>query len=162
MGSKEQKPIRALQPGEAIPFELLLLADETKEAIGRYLHGASLYVWEEAEKIVGVYVLAITGPRQCEIMNIAVAREWQGRGIGFHLLTHAITTARDMGFRWLDVGTSNAAWGPLYLYQKAGFEIDRIRKHFYRDHYPVPIFENRLLLNHMIVLRKALQDTDEG
>lgn len=150
-------PIRKLKNGEAIPYDLLLLADETVAVIDRYLPGSDIYIWEEAGIAIGVYVLQHTGPGALEIMNMAVAEASQGRGIGFRMLQHATEMARAAGMQQLLVGTSNAAWRPLYLYQKAGFEMDHIRKNFYTEHYPEPIFENGLLLNHMIVLRKELK-----
>jgi len=45
----------------------------------------------------------------------------------------------------------------LHIYQKAGFEMDRIKKNFYLDNYPTPIFENGLLLKHMVILKKKLE-----
>jgi len=157
MISDNRSLIRILGASEEVPYPLLLLADETKEAIGHYLPDASVYVWEEEDNMIAVYVLTITGAESVEIMNLAVEPSRQGEGIGLRMLEHATETARSLGFSRLDIGTSNAAWGPLYLYQKAGFEIDRLRKDFYRKRYPAPIRENRLLLNHMIVLRKTLR-----
>lgn len=157
MDRVQEMPVRKLGKDEAIPYALLLLADETVAVIDRYLPGSDIYVWEEAGRAIGVYVLRCTGPGELEIMNMAVAEASQGRGIGFRMLEHATEMAKAAGARHLLVGTSNAAWRPLYLYQKAGFEVDHIRKNFYREHYPAPISENGLLLNHMIVLRKELK-----
>lgn len=98
--------IRILFPHEAIPYELLLLADETREAIDRYAHDAKIYVYTQQEALIGVYVLA-----QIDAVSMEIS-----------------------------------------------FEIHTIKKNFFIDHYPKPIYENGIKLNHMIMLKKDLHD----
>jgi aminoglycoside 6'-N-acetyltransferase I len=44
--------IRTLLPEEEIPYHLLLLADETKEAIDKYLTAADIYLLEINHRII--------------------------------------------------------------------------------------------------------------
>lgn len=148
--------IRALLPTEGIPYELLLLADETREAINRYINDATIYVYIDGELLIGVYVLTQNNATDLEIKNIAVAENHQGKGIGTILLRDAAKRAKQLKFSNLLIGTANTAFKQLYLYQKEGFEIHAIKKNFFIDNYPEPIYESGIQLNHMIMLRKDL------
>jgi aminoglycoside 6'-N-acetyltransferase I len=157
MNSKPaDKPIRQLEKQEAIPYELLLLADEAKEMIDRYALDGEIYVLEENDQIIAVYVLKMLDAKRLEIKNIAVRQNHQGQGIGKYLLKDATRRAKAKGFQILLIGTANGAIKQLYLYQKAGFEITAIKKNFFIDHYPEPIFENGIQCKHMIMLEKKL------
>jgi len=57
MNQEAVRPIRRLLSGEQIPYDLLLLADETTEAIERYIHDSEVYVIENEERLIGVCVL---------------------------------------------------------------------------------------------------------
>ena len=79
----------------------------------------------------------------------------QGQGIGKLLLRDATVKAK--GFKKIIIGTGDAAIKQLYLYQKEGFEIFDIKKRFFLDNYPGPIYENGIQLKHMIMLKKELK-----
>lgn len=141
---------------ETIPYHLLLLADETLEAIDRYIHKSDCYVFEQEGKILGIYALFRIDNDHVEIKNIAVLEAFQGKGIGTLLIRDAIQKAKDEQYKTILIGTANTAFQQLYLYQKEGFEMDHIKKNFFIDNYPKPIYEKGILLNHMIMLKKAL------
>jgi ribosomal protein S18 acetylase RimI-like enzyme len=147
--------IRKLTKQEAIPYDLLLLADETQEAIDKYAKEGEIYVLEVNGQLIAAYVLQVVEPEKIEIKNIAVDTHYQGQGIGTFLLRDATNRAREQGFGTILIGTANGAIKQLYLYQKEGFEITAIRKNFFVDHYPKPIFENGILCKHMIMLEKS-------
>ncbi|BDD05209.1 GNAT family N-acetyltransferase [Aureibacter tunicatorum] len=148
--------IRLLNKGEAVPYDLLLLADESKEAIDKYIFGSDIYLLEHEGDILAVYVLARIDDRQSEIKNIAVKDAWQGKGLGKMLLQDACEKAKSIGCKQLLIGTGDASLKQLYIYQKAGFEMSFIRHNFFLENYPCPIFENGLQLKHMVVLAKGL------
>lgn len=148
--------LRLLQQSEPLPYELLLLADETKEAIHKYIHKSEVYVLEKERKIIAVYVLQHIDQKSAEIKNIAVEEGLQGKGIGKSLLRDATRRAKERGYHYLLIGTANGAIKQLYLYQKEGFEMMEIRKNFFVDNYPDPIYENGILCKHMIMLQKEL------
>lgn len=153
---KDNSKIRLLNKGEKIPYDLLLLADETVDAINKYIFNSELYILEQEEKIIAIYVLQPLSADEIEIKNIAVFEEYQGQGIGKILLEDAEKRTRERGFRKLLIGTADIATKQLYLYQKAGFEIFELKKNFFVDNYPDPIYENGTRLKDMILLRKIL------
>ena len=148
--------IRQLQKDEKIPFDLLLLADETIEAINKYINNAEIYIFERANRIIGIYVLQKQDHNAIEIKNIAVDIAHQGQGIGSFLIEDAVKKSKAKGFQRVLIGTGDASIKQLYIYQKAGFEIFEIKKNFFLDNYPEPIFENGIQLKHMIMLKKEL------
>ena len=159
MEEKEAKHqmIRKLRKDEKIPYDLLLLADETLEAIDRYTFGSDIYVLEQENKIIATYVLQSINKNEIEIKNIAVVTDCQGQGIGKLLLRDAACRAKRKGFKTIIVGTGDAAFKQLYLYQREGFEVFDIKKNFFIDNYPEPIFENGIQLKNMIMLKKGLK-----
>lgn len=123
--------VRQLYENEKIPYHLLLLADETIEAINKYVHRSDIYVNERGHQIVGVSVLQPISNDTVEIKNIAVDTQWQGQGIGTFLLREVTAEARAKGFNKIVVGTGDAAIKQLYWYQKEGFEIFEILERFF-------------------------------
>jgi len=152
----ESKKVRQLGKNEQIPYDLLLLADESMEAINKYIYDSDIYILEIENKILAVYVLQLLKKDEIEIKNIAVDKDYQGQGIGKFLLRDATNKAKEQGFKTMLIGTSNASFKQLYIYQKSGFEIYDIKENFFINNYPKPIYENGLLLKHMIMLRKTI------
>lgn len=147
---------RLLNNAEKIPYNLLLLADESVEAIDKYINDCDIYVLESNHTIIAVYALQVTNNETAEIKNIAVSERHQGQGIGKLLLKDASVRAIDNGFREILIGTADASIRQLDLYQEVGFEIFDKRSNFFIDNYPEPIFENGIQLKDMIMLRKIL------
>lgn len=48
---------RKLNQGNKIPYDLLVLADETIEAINKYIFDSDLYIVEQEDKVIGISVL---------------------------------------------------------------------------------------------------------
>ncbi|NSL87597.1 GNAT family N-acetyltransferase [Chitinophaga sp. Mgbs1] len=147
--------ITRLSPEEEPPLALLLLADPSEAAISKYLPAAAVFVARHQGETIGVYVLSLEHG-VAEILNIAVKETCQGKGIGRRLLEDATVKAKELHAEKLLIGTGNSSLGQLHLYQKSGFEITAIRKNFFLDHYPAPIFENGIQCKHMIMLEKQL------
>lgn len=68
---------------------------------------------------------------ECELLLLAVAPRWQGRGIGRMLLSHSLTIARQRGIisMNLEVRADNNA---IRLYENFGFEFVHRRPGYYR------------------------------
>jgi ribosomal protein S18 acetylase RimI-like enzyme len=147
--------IRQLGKDEEIPFDLLLLADPTEEAIKRYIFNSDIYVLEQNDNIIGVCVLQAISSDEIEIKNIAVAANSQGRGFGRLMLRDATTIAKEKGFKAIVVGTGDVS-AILQFYRKEGFELFGARENFFVDNYPEPIYEEGIQLKDMVVLRKVL------
>lgn len=149
--------IRQLHKYERIPYDLLLLADETIEAIDKYIKESEIYIFEQEKKIIAIYALQIICKDTIEIKYIAVDTKYQRQGIGTALLRDAVNRAKVKGFNTIIIGTGDIAIKQLNLYQKEGFEIFDIKKNFFIDNYPEPIYENGIQLKHMIMLKKELK-----
>ena len=148
--------IRALGRNESPPMPLLLLADPSEELVRDCLCRGQCFVAELDEEVIGVYVLLPTRPLTVEIVNVAVAPPFQGRGIGKRLIGHAIETARQQGYKTIEIGTGNSSIGQLALYQKFGFRITGIDRDFFVRRYRKPIWENGIQCRDMIRLSQDL------
>ena len=152
----ENVKIKKLIVGEAIPYELLLLADETLESINRYIHNCDIFVYEIKEKLIAVYALQELDNDTVEIKNIAVVEEYQGNGIGKKLLQDASEKGIEKECKVILIGTGDASLKQLALYQKMGFEKFTTKENFFLNNYPEPIYENGIQLKHMIMLKRDL------
>jgi ribosomal protein S18 acetylase RimI-like enzyme len=156
MATDKNLTFRQLDEQEGNPFELLLLADPSKELIEKYLKSSLIFVAEQNKEIIGTVVLQSLSESIAEIKNIAVLPEQQGQGIGTYLIENIITVANREGFKSILIGTANSSIGQIYLYQKLGFEITEIRNNFFIDNYPEPIYENGIQAKDMIILTQEL------
>lgn len=70
---------------------------------------------------------------EAHVMNLAVARDWAGRGIGLRLCLAQLADARDRGSTamTLEARVSNTA--AIALYQKLGFASAGVRPGYYPD-----------------------------
>lgn len=148
--------IRPLREGEQPPMGLLLLADPSEKLVSSYLKRGSCWVAEVNGVVVGAYVLLETRPETVELVNIAVRQDMQGQGIGKKLVLHAVETARNAGYRTIELGTGNSSINQLGLYQKCGFRIIGVDMDFFVRHYEHPIFENDIQCRDMIRLKRDL------
>jgi len=139
-----------------IPYDLLLLADPSKELIDEYIHRGQSYVAYYREELVGIFVLIQTHPRTYEIVNIAVSEKNQGKGIGKNLLLKAIEIAKELKANSIEIGTGNSSFHQLKLYQKCGFRIIGIDPDYFIRNYEEEIFEDGIQCRDMIRLRKDL------
>ncbi|HEY5799737.1 MAG TPA: GNAT family N-acetyltransferase [Burkholderiaceae bacterium] len=148
-------PITALAPADTPPYELLLEADPSKEAIAAYLRPEATFVLREDGAVMGIYVLT-SEDGAAEIRNLAVAAAHRNRGFGALLLADAIARARRAGANTLTIATGNSSIGQLYLYQKMGFEMAELQRDYFTQRYAAPLFENGIACRHRLVLRMAL------
>jgi len=138
---------------DEIPYELLLLADPSKKLIQEYLERGYCYLANINEELVGEFVLIQHNPHTYEIINIAVKEEYQGRGIGKHLIEKAIEEAKKLEARSLEIGTGNSSVHQLRMYQKSGFKIIGIDHDFFVRNYEDEIYEDGIQCRDMIRLR---------
>lgn len=141
---------------EAIPYNLLLIADPSKDIIDSYISVSTIYIAKINEQTVGCYVLLEMDEQITEIKNIVVDEKFQGKGIGTMLLKDACDKARMQGYTKLMIGTGNSSFGQLYLYQKVGFRITGIKTDFFTQNYKEPIFENGIECKDLLILAKDL------
>ncbi|MCX7626910.1 MAG: ribosomal protein S18-alanine N-acetyltransferase [Methylophilaceae bacterium] len=92
--------------------------------------GYSCWVGEVEGALIG-YAVLMTVLDEAHLLNLSIAREYQGQGLGSDLLRHVIEVARGHGAQtmFLEVRPSNHA--ARALYEKMGFNEFSIRKGYY-------------------------------
>lgn len=138
------------------PYELLLLADETIEAINKYLFDSDVYVAKIKEEKVGVFCLFPHDEETIEIMNIAVSLEMQNKGIGSLLMREIEKIARKENYKTIIVGTGDCGLRQIHFYERNGYSQYDLKKNFFLEKFDEPIFENGIMLKDMVMLRKRL------
>lgn len=137
---------------EHFPYSLLLLADETVNAINKYVYDSDVYVLKEQEKELAVFCLYQIDKDTMELKNIAVSNELQGKGIGSVLIKEIISIARNTGYNHLIVGTADCGVDQIRFYERNGFVKYGIKKNFFLENYDEPIVENGVQLRDMVML----------
>ena len=140
-----------------LPWELLLLADPSRELVSVYLANGECYIAKLQGELVGEFLIMPRTPDVWELMNIAVTEARQGQGIGKALLAEAIRIVRQHGAKTFEVGTGNCGFMQLAFYQKAGFRIVGVERDFFLKHYAEPIFENGIQCVDMVRLELSLK-----
>ncbi|MFC9540413.1 GNAT family N-acetyltransferase [Lysinibacillus sp. NPDC056959] len=133
----------------------LLLADESEEAVRKYLNDGELYEIKCGEQLAGVALLLEQADKTVELKNIAIIPKYQGKGLGKEALRQITTICQTQGYQTIIVGTANSSIDNIAFYQKAGFRMEAIEKDFFSN-YPEPIFENGIRALDMIFFSKAL------
>jgi ribosomal-protein-alanine N-acetyltransferase len=89
-------------------------------------------VYEKCGLVVG-FIVAKFALEEVEILNLAVAPEWQRCGVGSQLVEACKELAKSKGVReiWLDVRKSNLK--ARSFYEKHGFSVVFERRRFYRN-----------------------------
>ena len=137
---------------------LLLLAEPSAGALRWSLKNLSdaAYVMEDGGQIVGAATVRFRR-EPCEIVELGVARELQGRGYGRRLVGWLLEEARRRGKREVFLGTRSTSAGNIIFYQKCGFRVQGVRLDYFW-YYDEPVYENGLLVRDMIVLRYDLDE----
>jgi len=147
-------------PRDNVPWNLLLLADPSREHVAAYVEKGECYLALLDGRTVGACVLLRTAPGTIELMNIAIDEACQGQGVGKQFIAEVVSIARHKGVRTLEVGTGNSSLAQLAFYQKAGFRIIGVERDFFVKNYPEEIVENGIRCRDMI--RLAMEFSAEG
>lgn len=139
-----------------IPYSLLLLADETIEAIDKYIFSSQVYlVKDEQHHTVGVFCLQELDSETIELKNIAVAEAFQSKGLGSKIIDYIKHICAPQ-YATLLVGTADCGFRQIAFYERNGFNKYAVRKDFFVENYPEPIMENGKQLRDMVVLKYDL------
>ena len=149
--------IREARPDEVeslIP--LLLLAEESEPGLRWGLANLvdAVYRVDEGGDLVGAATMQWRG-EPCELMELAVAPERQGQGIGRRIVAWLVEEARRRGKQAILVGTANASIDNIAFYQRCGFRMDHVRKDYFW-YYREPVYENGIRIRDMLVFRYEL------
>ena len=143
--------ITPLQSTDSIPYDLLELADPSKEHIDSYLFSGTCYLAKINEKLIGVMVLEEVNANSIEIKNIAISSFHQKMGFGTRLLRYAEEISQKQGYSTLIISTGNSSIHQLLLYQKKGFEINKIKKNYFIQNYHEVIYELSLFTSSFLL-----------
>ncbi|MDH6252746.1 ribosomal protein S18 acetylase RimI-like enzyme [Chryseobacterium sp. H1D6B] len=153
--------LNTMKAGSEIPYALLLLADETIEAIEKYIFKSDVYILNNGIQDIAVMALYKNSLTELEIKNMAVMENFRSQGIGSILIDKAKEIAAQHQFSSLLVGTSDTGLQQIRFYEKNGFVKKEIRKDFFTENYPFPIFENGMQMRDMIVLEFLIHHLSE-
>ena len=150
--------INKLQSIDKIPFDLLLLADETRYAIEKYIYHSDVYVVNNTAQLkpIAVFALYKTSDAEIEIKNIAVSEDLQSKGIGGFLINEIKRIATEDNYRNIIVGTTDCGYRQISFYERNGFSKYDIKKDFFIENYPEPIIENGIMVRDMVMLKIKL------
>ncbi|KFF27170.1 GNAT family N-acetyltransferase [Chryseobacterium vrystaatense] len=154
----EKFTFKKMDPGSAVPYELLLLADETIDAINQYIFDSDIYLLNDGVQDIAVIALYKNDSTELEIKNMAVLEGLRNKGIGSLLINKAKEIAKESGYTTLVVGTSDTGFQQIKFYEKNGFIKKGVRKNFFTENYPLPIYENGLQMRDMVVLTHDLSE----
>ncbi|WP_223607043.1 N-acetyltransferase [Chryseobacterium sp. OSA05B] len=150
--------LRKINSASDIPYELLLLADETVDAIDQYIFNSDIYLLDNGLRDIAVIALYPNSSTELEIKNMAVIESHRSQGIGGLLMDRTKVIAKESGYTTLVVGTSDTGFQQIKFYEKNGFTKKGVRKDFFIENYPLPIYENGLQLRDMILLAHDLSE----
>jgi GNAT superfamily N-acetyltransferase len=137
---------------------LLLLAEPSEPSLHWSLdHMAdAVYRADLDGSPVGAATLRWQGD-PAEILELAVAAEQQGRGLGRRLVELLADEARRRGKQRLIVGTPNSSIGNIAFYQKCGLRMDHVRQDYFR-YERRPVFENGIRKRDLLVFSLDLPE----
>ena len=93
------------------------------QGCGDYLPNASwVAIHRSTQQLAGLLVLTAVRPRSGHIPQIAVAKQFQSRGVGTALMESAFAELERGGFREVSLTVTNLNQGALRLYERLGFQ----------------------------------------
>jgi len=135
-------------------LDLLLLADEQENMIGKYLPNGDLFALYD-EDLKSVCVVVPINSETCELKNIATYEKHQGKGYGRALINFIFDFYKN-DYKTMLVGTGETPT-ILSFYKSCGFEESYRVQNFFTDNYDNPMFEGDIQLVDMIYLKKNLE-----
>jgi putative acetyltransferase len=128
--------LRPYQPGDATAFRLLNeawiekyfgLEEHDREILGDPVgyvleKGGHIFFATSCGAPIGCCALVPIEPGSYEVAKMAVAEEWQGRGIGRRVLGYTIQKARELGASRLYLETNERLANAIHLYESLGFQ----------------------------------------
>ena len=130
---------------------ILLLAEHSERALRWGLANLvdAVYRMDDSERLVGAATMKWRSD-PCEIMELAIAPEFQRQGLGKQFVAWLIQEARASGKSQTLVGTANSSIDNIAFYQKCGFRMDHVRQDYFR-YLPQPSYENGIQIQDMLV-----------
>jgi ribosomal protein S18 acetylase RimI-like enzyme len=86
-----------------------------------------------SDRAAGFAVVTETSPRRAHLAQLAVAPDYQGRGLGRRILSRVIERLTEMGYEGLSLMVSRENHRAVDLYRSTGFELALAFPVFSRD-----------------------------
>jgi GNAT superfamily N-acetyltransferase len=136
---------------------LLLLAEPSASALRWSLRNLSdtAYRFDVDGALVGAATMRWRDDPS-ELVELAVAPDRQGQGIGRRIVAWLLAEARRRGRRAVEVGTSSTSLGNIAFYQKCGFRVTAVRPDYFWYH-PEPLVEHGIPVRDMLVFTHELR-----
>jgi ribosomal protein S18 acetylase RimI-like enzyme len=134
---------------------LLLIADESQDAVNKYIPEGDLYSIKSHDQLSGVILFTPVNEKTVELKNFALLPEFRGKGLGKAVIKEALSLYKCKGVKKVMVGTANSSINNIAFYQKAGFRMYEIKRDFFLE-YPEPIFENGIRAIDMVMFEIEL------
>lgn len=138
---------------------LFRLADDSESQVRSYYQSGELFALTDADGDAMALALVVPGEDgDAELKSVAVAPDWQRRGVGRRLIAAVLSELRRAGYRRVTVVSANTAIGELAFYQKVGFRLWRIERDLFSPArgYPEGLTENGIALRDGIWLEQWL------
>ena len=136
-------------------LDLLLLADEQKSMIDRYLERGDMFVMQDGQnKAIAVAVVTVESNDAAELKNLAVQKEEQGKGYGKKMVEF-VCKHYSGKYHTLFVGTGETDT-TVGFYKHCGFAYSHRIKDFFTNNYDHPIYEDGILLKDMVYLKRNI------
>ena len=108
------------------PWTQEMVLSEMKEPISHFT------VAEQGGVVIGYFgYLHILD--ELHILNVAVAPDFRGRGIGKRLLDRLVEEARALSVRAVTLEVRESNHTAIRLYERTGFALAGVRPHYYTD-----------------------------
>jgi len=147
--------VTIIEQGKKQFLNLLLLADETEEAIDLYLDRGTLFALHD-DGLKGVCVVTDEGGGEYEIQNLAIAEAAQRRGYGRYLIDYICRYYKDKALVML-VGTGDTP-AMVSFYENSGFVFSHRIVDYMLAHYEQPIYEDGVQVRDKVYFKRTLAD----
>lgn len=77
----------------------------------------------ENKTIIGTVALKKLSEKDCELKSLYIYKKYYGCGLGYNLISEAITQAKKYGFKQMFLDTLSSSTRATKLYQKIGFVL---------------------------------------
>ena len=140
---------------------ILLLAEPSMSALRWSLRNLSdtVYRFDLDGALVGAASMRWRDDPS-ELVELAVAPELHGRGIGQRIVAWLVAEAGRRGRHALEVGTSSTSLANIAFYQKCGFRVTGVRPDYFWYH-AEPMTEHGIPVRDMLVFTHRLGAPDE-
>lgn len=127
--------LRVSSRNEPTPYQLLLQADESINAINKYIYKCEIYLVRSGENTVGVCAIQEIDAYSIEIKNLSISQKYRNCVIGTRGLQKIEAIYPDKNIL---VGTGDGSKDALRFYKKNGFKQHAVRKNFFLNNYGHP------------------------